>query len=536
MRAKIVSILGIVLLMAASAASAERVVAPITSVVLYPGSATVTRTAHVEAGSTQLVIPDVTSNFAIPTLRVESDPGIRIGQIVTQDAGRTESANPAEANLEAKIQTLKDQAAALDAEAGAADIVKMYLERIGGDSTSANDRPRAAMDAKTLAGVIDAIGRGANDALGKKQRVGVQKREIEKKIDAFQRDLNRLRSDSKDSRTVTIHLNADHAGSIRLSYQVNSAGWKPSYRVELNSASSTVNLERLAQVSQKTGEDWKDVKISLSTSQPRLSPVATSPQPWLLAYVPPSSVHVSSGEFARFSAPAPAPAMVSALAKREDTPAYVPPTFQTDGSFATEFEVPARVTIPADGRDITLGLAKQTVVVKQRLQVTPRIDKAATVTAEAERPSGVWLSGNMQIYRDGNYVGAANWHPQASNKFSFSFGRDDLLRVTLDQAKDNAGSIGIFEKRNQRKIADLITVKSMHASPIAVLIIEATPVSTSDEIKIQATFEPKPSIEAWEQRRGVIAWEKMLSPNETAKFGVSYTIDYPKEGAVTGLY
>jgi uncharacterized protein (TIGR02231 family) len=228
--------------------------------------------------------------------------------------------------------------------------------------------------------------------------------------------------------------------------------------------------------------------------------------------------------------------MVSVAAKRDEAPPYVPPTFQTDGSFATEFEVPARVTVPADGRDITLGLGKQTVAVKQRLQVTPRIDKTAIVTAEAERPNGVWLSGNMQLYRDGNYVGAATWNPQASDKFAFSFGRDELLRVTLDQAKDNAGSTGIFEKRNQRRIADLITVTSMHATLVDVLIIEASPVSTSDEIKVQAVFDPKPSIETWEQRRGVVAWERTLSPKETVKVGVSYTIDYPKDGAVTGLY
>ena len=229
------------------------------------------------------------------------------------------------------------------------------------------------------------------------------------------------------------------------------------------------------------------------------------------------------------------PATVSGLRKSDAEPAYEPPTFQTDGSFATEFEVPARVTIPADGREITLALARQTVAVKQRLLVAPRIDTTAVLTAETERLAGVWLAGNMQIYRDGNYVGAAYWNPQASGKFAFSFGRDDLVRVTLDQAKDNAGSTGVFEKRNRRRFADVFTVKSSHTAAIDLLIIEATPVSTSDEIKVQAEFDPKPSMEAWEQRRGVVAWERTLSPNDTLKIGVSYTIDYPKDGLVTGL-
>jgi len=184
---------------------------------------------------------------------------------------------------------------------------------------------------------------------------------------------------------------------------------------------------------------------------------------------------------------------------------------------------------------MSLELAKQVLPVKQRIQVSPRIDTTATVTAEAERPSGIWPAGNMQIYRDGNYVGATKWDPQATDKFAFFFGKDDLLRVTLDHIKGNAGSTGIFEKRNQRTVADLISVKSAHVTPVDVLVIEASPVSTSDEITTQAKFDPKPSIDTWERRRGVVAWEKTLNPNETLKIGVSYSIDYPKEGMVTGL-
>src|SRR5262245_55230363 len=113
---------------AASSVQAQNA-APITAVTLYPGSATVGRTAHLEAAATRLVLPELTTQFTAQSLRVEADPGIRIGQIVTQDASRTESSNQAQAALEARIQALKDQAAALDVQAGAADIVRGYLER-----------------------------------------------------------------------------------------------------------------------------------------------------------------------------------------------------------------------------------------------------------------------------------------------------------------------------------------------------------------------------------------------------------------------
>src|SRR4051794_19941378 len=71
--------------------------APVTSVTLYPGSATIVRTARIEAGVTRFVVTDLTTQFQSQTMRVEADPGIRIGQISTQDSSRAESTNAAEA-------------------------------------------------------------------------------------------------------------------------------------------------------------------------------------------------------------------------------------------------------------------------------------------------------------------------------------------------------------------------------------------------------------------------------------------------------
>jgi hypothetical protein len=66
-------------------------------------------------------------------------------------------------------------------------------------------------------------------------------------------------------------------------------------------------------------------------------------------------------------------------------------------------------------------------------------------------------------------------------------------------------------------------------------VLEASPVSTSDEVKVQARFEPKLSAETWQERRGVVAWNRKLAVGETAKFQVEYRIDFPKEGELTGM-
>lgn len=533
-------LIGFILLVGMSAKSIADVAAPITSVVLYPGSATIVRSVNVPAGATQITVPGLPVGFDTQTLRAEASAGIRIAQIVTQDAARTEAANPAEASLEASIQALQDQRAALDVETKSGEIVKSYLERLGGGA-SPQDRAPVATDPKNLAAVIETIGREATTTLSHMQRITLQQREIDKKIDALQRDLTRLVTGAKATRTVSINLAAGRAGVLQLSYQMNNAGWRPAYRAQLDSANSQVELERLATVSQKSGEDWTNVKLTLSTSQPRLSPNAVEPAPWLLYYFPPRPTESINQYSANKPAPTPVPMVMAgkALARAAsgaEQDAYEPPTFETQSAFATEFEVPARVTLPADGREVSVALAEQTLSVKQRLRVTPRLERAAIVTVEAERPAGIWLPGNIQLLRDGNYIGAANWNPRVGEPFMFFFGRDDLLRVSIDQKSEKSGTTGIFDKQNERKMSDVISLTNSHKTPVEVLVLESSPVSTSSEIKVQAVFEPKPGIVTWEQKQGVVAWVKTLTAGETYKIGIDYDIQYDKEGSVSGLH
>ncbi len=508
---------------------------PITAVVLYPGSATVERVARITPGMTRLEITGLPANFDLQTLRAQAGPGIQIGQIVTQDVGRTESAGTREAEIEAKIQALQDKLAVIDVDAKSAVLVQKYLENLSGADAAATDRQQPYIDAKSMASVLEAMRRGGSDAYERIHKADVQKRELHKQVAALERDLAKVKSGARDTRNVTINLAARQGGTLTVSYQVNGAGWQPTYRALLDSSASTVNLERLATVSQKTGEDWSNVKLTLSTGQPRLSPQAPEPRPWLLSYRKPVTTQMENrAALATSSAPMAAPSP-RGLAKAEAADDYVAPVIETQGAFTTEFAVPAQVSLPADGREISVALSTQTVPVKQRVRTAPRIDKSAIVTAEAVRPAGVWLSGGIQLFRDGSYVGATHWQPQASDNFIFPFGRDDLIRVTVDRANEQSGSTGLFTQQNERKIADVYTITSFHKTPVDLLVLESSPVSTSDEIKVQAVYQPQPGTASWEKRRGVVGWETSIAPNQSLKFGVDYTITYPKEGRVIGL-
>ena len=501
----------------------------ITSVTLYPGSATVERSARVVPGMTRLEISGLPATFDPQTVRVESDPGVRIGEVSTQDQSRTAASNARESAIEEKIQALKDRQAVLDVDAKSAQMAAEFISRLGAPVSGA-EKPAPLPNARSLAETIEAVRRGGSDAFSRIQKVQVQKREIDKEIRALERDLARLKSGAKDVRTIAVGVSAERPGEVRVSYQVNGAGWRPAYRAGLDSVSSKMLLERQGVITQATGEDWTNVRLKLSTGQPRLSPQGTEPRPWKLSLLEPRSGLVSG--YATNLAAAPA-ALMRESRKADELKQEAPLELQT--AFATEFEVPGAVSLPSDGRKLTVSLAKLSLSAKMRLRVVPRLDAQAVVTAEAERPEGVWLAGDIQLYRDGNYVGATGWNPQSSAALVLPFGRDSLVRVKVDRAKDRNGTRGIIESRKEREVSDLYTLTSHHKTPVELLVLESSPVSTNDQIKVEARFDPKPTSENWEERQGVVAWARAIAPNETLKFSVAYTIGYPKDGAVVGL-
>ncbi|HYY62081.1 MAG TPA: DUF4139 domain-containing protein [Burkholderiales bacterium] len=499
----------------------------ITRVTLYPGSATIERTAQVNAGIGKVELTGLPATFDPRTLRVETDAGIQIGEVAVKDVSRSEALSAREAELEARIQRLKDEKAALDVDVKTAELARDYLASLSARPDGEKGH-RAAFDPKAL----EAIRRGGADAYGVIQRTEIKKRELDKRIAALQGDLGRVRNGARDVRTVAITYSAARAGALRAAYQVSNAGWKPQYRAALDSGTSRVELERQAAITQRTGEDWRGVTLRLSTGAPRSAQIV-DPNTWQLVIRPPVALESRAAnaelraEYALARADKPAAQRAPA-----SEPAPVA-EFQTE--YTTEFEVPGKVDLAADGRQITVSLAHQQIPVKQRVRVVPRRDTAALVTAEADLPEGVWIPGDVQLYRDGGYVGSTYWQAQAKERLVLPFGRDDRVQVAMKRLKDRKGAAGIIGQRAEREVATLYTVTSRHKVPVELLLLEAAPVPVDDKISVDTAFEPKPKSANWEERRGVYAWEQPLAPGQTLKFVADYTITYPKDAVVLGL-
>jgi uncharacterized protein (TIGR02231 family) len=499
--------------------------AKVSRVTLYPGSASVERDLKMEAGTRRFELACLPASFAPETLRVESDADVRIGEIVTDtlDGPRAEPCRGS--NMDARIRPLEERRAAVEAQRHANELALGYLKQLAAPAPEAGRTP-AAPDARQLAATSEALRRGGESAFARQLQLDRQLAELDRALAALRAERDRSGAGVTQWRSVRFVAQSPRAASVRVVYEVNQAGWTPSYRASLDSKNGSVLLERQALIAQATGEDWRGVRVKLSTGQPRRSPQGLLPSPWTIDVLP---------ERPRLQmAPAAAPAADMAVARQAaGAPLFEVNVFQ--GSYATEFELPGESDLASDGQRVTVTLARTPLHAKLVVRATPQLDPHAYLVAQAARPEGVWPRGPLQLRRDGSVVGQTDWAPADEAQFSLPFGTDELVQVEVEGQKQFTAATGVFGGRREQQRAVSYVVRNRHRTPVQLQVLEASPLAGSDAIKVSARFTPAPSTQRWQERPGVVAWERPLAPEQSARFSVDYTVSYPKDAQVSGL-
>ena len=319
---------------------------------------------------------------------------------------------------------------------------------------------------------------------------------------------------------------------MRLNYQVNGPGWIPSYRATLDSASNTVRMERLAVVSQNSGEDWSSVQLKLSTAQPRQNVMPPSPLAWQINVLPPVVVAQAIAYPAAAAPPAAmAPTGRGGVVKAESV--FDASVFE--GTYSTEFSIAQPVDLASSDQRTSLSLGTQSMAARVFSRIVPTQAASAFVMAEIKRPEGVWIRGDLQLFRDNALVGNSLWSVGNETDITLAFGRDESLRVSVDPEQKNTSTAGFTGGKQVQTYARAFTIENLRKSVASIEVIEASPVAINAEVEVQSKFAPEPSQKDWKAIRGVNAWTQSLNPGQGATFKADYTVTYPKEMRVIGL-
>lgn len=131
---------------------------------------------------------------------------------------------------------------------------------------------------------------------------GIKLKQIERQnnIEQLSKDLEKTESqlsllaNKKELPTGEILVNVDSKNPSKamfeIKYIVSNAGWTPSYDIKVKSIDQPADLTYKANVHQTTNENWKNIKLKLSSSDPNTSNTYRELQTYFLNYnsVPPS--------------------------------------------------------------------------------------------------------------------------------------------------------------------------------------------------------------------------------------------------------
>lgn len=104
------------------------------------------------------------------------------------------------------------------------------------------------------------------------------------------------KKNTKLSGKLILQLNCAVAGKydFNISYITHNAYWMPFYDLRAESISTPLKLVYRAKIFQTTGIDWKQVKLSLSTSTPSQAGNAPLFKTWFLSYINPVNYYNNS--------------------------------------------------------------------------------------------------------------------------------------------------------------------------------------------------------------------------------------------------
>ncbi len=273
MRIVLITLLTFMSSVAASAADIEAT-STIDSVTVYPDGATVTRVLklNLPAGENVVLARDFPLGLDPASLRVEGEGGARI-QIGSIDA-RPPAPQPIQSTpeREKKIQALEDERASLDDRMTAANVRKNFARRFATDAPlglgeESNARPLAEWR-EAFKAIEEEISRADETIRG----LQVKKREIEAEI-AILRAGQRTDPPKKLEVRIDLATQAAAAATLRVSYTVRDARWLPLYDARLDTGAKdkrpSLELVRRAEIVQRTGEDWANVSLAVSTVRTR---------------------------------------------------------------------------------------------------------------------------------------------------------------------------------------------------------------------------------------------------------------------------
>lgn len=514
----------------------------ITNVTVFLSKAQVTREVktRIEAGKSTLVLTGLTAS-----LDAESIQAAGKGSFVILGIGHRQNYLN-ELNIPKALKVLKDSIEYYNKQRILAQSQKEILnkeeallnanQRIGGNNQN--------ITVAELKGMADFYRTRMSEIVAARMKEDERIARINGRTNKISQQINEQNElYSRNTGEILINVSADAAtqADFEVNYVVQNAGWTPMYDLRAINTKSPISIGYKANVYQGTGEEWKNVKLKLSTANPNQGGLKPELYTWYLDFYQPPVAYMqgkaagavrrmemkkaeeSSEEDKVFSA--------EPIAPPAESVADYTSTIQT--TLNTEFDIALPYTVSSASKPTVVDIRNYEMNSIYEYAVTPKLDTEAFLLA---RGLG-WeefnlLPGEANIFFEGTFVGKSFIDPNnIKDTLSVSLGRDKRIVVKREKLKDL--TLRKLIGGNQRENYSWeISVRNTKNEAIKIVVEDQIPVSQNTQIEVTAVDLGGAKYDA---TTGKLTWTLNLQPNETKKMTFKYEVKYPKDRKISGL-
>ena len=504
-------------------------------VTVFQKAAQIERTARVQlpSGKHQIIISNLSTQINENSIQLRGDKQLSILSIYFQrnylkdavPSSKLKSIQDSILSMESKLQDVNDERWLLQEEK---DLIlkNKVLSNTGNNNSTEELAKRADFYRSRLREILKAQ---KTQNIKQKEYQGILR-----KLRAHQNELGNQRKHVGEI-VVEVESNTSQIVNLNLAYNIQNAGWYPLYNLRSNSINEPLKLDYNAKVYQRSGVDWEDVKISLSTSNPQANIQKPTLTPWRLAFVQPVEYPRPGSNMKSNRATAYSGSMASSKDKMEsddsrlaETNTFTPPPVQISQlQTAVSFDLKTRYTIPSDNKQHGVIVAQYELPADYTYYAAPKLQTKAFLLAKTSD----WhqynlIPGRSNFFFQNTFVGNAMLNLSGmQDTLDISLGRDDNIIMDRKRVKDYCKVYAIgADKREEIGIRTTITNNKNVA--IEMIVEDQIPVTTNNQIEVTLLSSKKAE---FNEHSGKLKWVIKLKPGETKELNFSYSIKYPKD-------
>ena len=533
----------------------------ITEITVYPDAAVISRTAalNLETGQQQVVFSDIIPEVDDNSLKVSGSGTAEVKILGAQVKREYLTEQPAEKarQLLEQIQGLQDSRKAFEDSKNILSDEKLFLDsvRLFANGQIPKDLVTRMPPAQELEDAFKFLDTKLKDNYLQSQDLDIKIRDLDKKIDALNRELAQVSSGTnKLKRYIAVDLEVAKAGTLdlKVSYLVGGASWYPVYDARADFGKSEVELVAYGLVKQATGDEWKDIQMSLSTARPLISGRMPYIQPW---FVRPYERPAESRRMVKTAMLKEMPTQTIATSlggpENEVLDALMPEKKEKEATLALSqseergisvvYKLARKVDVKPDGSEHKLPISAQVLKADFEYSAYPRLSPFAYLGSRVTNAKDLQLlGGRVNVFLEGDFVGTSSIDTIGpEEEFDLYLGVDENCKIKkqeIQRKMDDVLIAGIPSPSRKITCKNKLSVENYKGKKIRVNLFEAMPVSQDERIKtkiIDVSLDPKEK--DWKDRKGIWRWELTLEPKAKQEIFYTYIIEYPRDMQVGGL-